>query len=630
MLKLYGKMKPLQWICLVIIIGLTILQVYCTMSMIDYISGITTAVQYLGYKSDPSQLASLLPSNDTVSVETMIEFIETNGWDGFIAAFGITDETILTIANTTTTDIWYNGGMMLAFAAGSAGCQIVVSVISSYIAARLATDIRTDVNKKISGFSLAELSRFSTASLVTRATNDIQNVQMTTLTMMRMVFVAPVMIIWAICKVQSTSWQLTTATVVAVVLLLATIIILMTITIPKFKKTQKLTDKVNSITQENLTGIRVVRAFNAEKYQEEKFDRTNEELTGTMLFTGRAISLLSPGMTIIMNGLTLAIYWIGAYLINGGVTNFGDVISFTILASQIVMSFVMVMMMFILLPRAQVCAERINEVLETEDIIRDPETEVVPDPGIRGSIEFRDVSFRYPDAEECTLEHISFKAEAGQTVAFIGSTGSGKSTLVNLVTRLYDVTDGQILIDGVDIRDMKQSSLRARIGFVPQKGLLFSGTVRSNIAFGDPSISDEKVHEAAEVACADEFIEKMEQGYDSPIARGGTNVSGGQKQRLCIARAVAISPEFFVFDDSFSALDYKTDKQVRANLGESQAQATKMIVAQRIGTIMDADLIVVLADGKVVGEGTHRELLNSCDVYREIALSQLSREELGI
>ena len=396
---------------------------------------------------------------------------------------------------------------------------------------------------------------------------------------------------------------------------------------PKFRMMQKLTDRLNGVTRENLTGIKVVRAYNAESYQEEKFEKANNDFTGTQLFTGRVMAPMSPVMMLVMNGLTLAIYWIGATLMNAGEIQYETIVSFMTLASQVIMAFLMLLMMFILLPRAEVAAKRINEVLYTPLSICDPETE---QPATEvGTVEFRDVSFRYPDADADVFGHISFRAEKGQTIAFIGSTGSGKSTLINLVPRFYDATEGEVLVDGVNVRDMKQSTLRDKIGYVPQKGVLFTGTVAENIAFGGKADRDEVV-EAAKIAEADAFIGEMEQGYDSPIAQGGKNVSGGQKQRISIARAVAQRPEIMIFDDSFSALDYKTDKKVRENLREHMQGVTNLIVAQRIGTIMDADKIIVLDQGKAVGEGTHRELLETCPVYREIALSQLSKEELGL
>lgn len=451
---------------------------------------------------------------------------------------------------------------------------------------------------------------------------------MANILMLRMAVAAPITAVWAILKIQTASTQLTVATIVAVVLLVAFLALLMVFVMPKFKIMQKLVDRLNGVSRENLTGIRVIRAYNAEDYQQRKFEEANETITKTQLFTGRMMSLMSPVMMLIMNGVSLAIYWLGASLINKGTTDYATVAAFMQLASQIIMAFMMVMMMFVLLPRAQVSAKRINEVLETPLSVADPETEQ-PLTEV-GTVEFKDVSFEYSDSDEKVIQNISFKVEKGETVAFIGSTGSGKSTLINLVPRFFDATEGQVLVDGVDVRNLKQSTLRRLIGYVPQKGVLFSGTVKSNIAFGVPDLSDEEIISAAKVAEADEFVSQMENGYDSAISQGGKNVSGGQKQRLSIARAVAVKPEIFIFDDSFSALDYKTDKKVRENLKAAADGATKLIVAQRIGTIMDADKIIVLDSGKAVGIGTHKELLNTCDIYREIALSQLSKEELGL
>lgn len=422
--------------------------------------------------------------------------------------------------------------------------------------------------------------------------------------------------------------QLTIATAVAVVFLIIFLMLLMIFVMPKFKIMQKLVDGLNGVSRENLTGLRVVRAYNAEEYQEKKFGEANEKITKTQLFTSRMMSLLSPIMMLIMNGITLAIYWLGATLINAGELDLATMTAFTMLASQIIMSFMMLMFMFVLMPRAQVSASRINQVLETKSSIAEPETDA--ERTEEGTLEFKNVSFAYPDSELPVIKNISFKAQKGDTVAFIGSTGSGKSTLVNLVPRFFDVTEGQILVDGADVKTIKQKTLRKLIGYVPQKGVLFTGTVRENIAFGNPEISNDEVVAAAKAAEADGFIMQMEKGYDSEISQGGKNVSGGQKQRLSIARAVAVKPEFFIFDDSFSALDYKTDKKVRENLKKVAEGATKLIVAQRIGTIMDANRIVVLDKGEAVGIGTHKDLLESCEVYREIALSQLSKEELGI
>jgi len=580
MFKLYKKLRPVDWVLLVVLVGLTVLQVYCTMTLADFVQDI------------------------------------------------IGDITLLPYGMATTGDIWYHGGMMLLVAAGSMGCQICVGLISSYVASNHSANIRSAIYKKVDGLSVFEREKFSTPSLITRTTNDVQQVQMANILMLRMAVAAPITAIWAVCKIQAASTQLTVATAVAVVLLIIFLTLLMIFVMPKFKIMQKLVDGLNGVSRENLTGLRVVRAYNAEEYQEKKFGEANEKITKTQLYTSRLMSLLSPVMMLVMNGITLAIYWLGATLINAGDLDLATMTSFTILASQIIMSFMMLMFMFVLMPRAQVSASRINAVLETESSVKDPETDAERTEA--GTLEFKNVSFAYPDSELPVIKNVSFKANKGDTIAFIGSTGSGKSTLVNLVPRFFDVTEGQILIDGVDVKDIKQKTLRKLIGYVPQKGVLFTGTVRENIAFGNPGISEEEVVAAAKAAEADEFIMQMEKGYDSEISQGGKNVSGGQKQRLSIARAVAVKPEFFIFDDSFSALDYKTDKKVRENLKTVAEGATKLIVAQRIGTIMDATQIVVLDNGEAVGIGTHKELLDSCEVYREIALSQLSKEELGI
>ncbi len=632
MLKYLKNLSVKDWVLIVIIIGLTVLQVWCTMLLVDYVSDITQTTMYVAMQN-----ASSMPDKYVEMLEPLFSVfgLELCDWDGLLQYSSLLESSypeiytiMLNVTSTTTADIWYYGGMMVLVALGSAGCQIVIAILASDITANLSARMRSKLNNKIQSFSIAEINKFSTASLITRTTNDVQQVDMAILLILRMVFAAPVTAIWALCKIQGVATSLTVATAVAIILILAGIVTLLMCVMPVNKKMQTKIDRINGITRENLTGLRVVKAYNAEDYQEEKFDIANNDLSRAQIFSGRVMGLMSPLMTICMNGLTLAIYWLGAYIIDAGTAEFSTIVSFTMLSSQIIMSFVMLLMMFMFWPRASAAARRINEVLYTENSIVDPEEEK-PFTSV-GEIEFRDVSFRYPDSDENVLEHISFKAEKGQTVAFIGSTGSGKSTLVNLVTRLYDVTEGEVLIDGVDVRDVKQKTLRSRIGFVPQKGVLFSGTVKSNIGFGRDEISDEEAKAAAEVACADEFIEKMEGEYDAPIAQGGSNVSGGQRQRLCIARAVAINPEFYVFDDSFSALDFKTDRQVRENLAETQKNATKLIVAQRIGTIMDADQIVVLNEGKMAGIGTHEELLQNCPVYRDIALSQLSKEELGL
>lgn len=581
MFKLYKKLKAADWLIVALIVGITVAQVFFTMELTDKISDIVGAIR-------------------AVSAG---------------------------VPGATVGDIWREGGIMLAFAVCTALCQTAVCFAAAKVSSDLSATLRGKVYAKVESFSIAEVNRFSTPSLITRTTNDIQQVHMANVMTLRMLIYAPIMAIWAICKINASSGELTAATAVAVIVLVVCIAAVMLLVMPKFRLMQKLTDRLNGVTRENLTGIRVVRAYNAEDYQQNKFEKANTEFTGTQLFTGRLLALMSPIMMLVMNGLTLAIYWIGASLMNAGEIEYQTIVSFMTLASQVIMAFLMMLMMFILLPRASVAAKRINEVLETELSVKDPETETPVKEC--GTVEFRDVSFRYPDADADVFEHISFRAEKGQTIAFIGSTGSGKSTLINLVPRFYDATEGEVLVDGVNVKELKQSTLRDKIGYVPQKGVLFTGTVAENIAFGGKA-DREEIEEAAKIAEADGFIGEMENGYDSPIAQGGKNVSGGQKQRLSIARAVATRPEIMIFDDSFSALDYRTDKQVRANLKEHLAGVTNLIVAQRIGTIMDADKIIVLDKGKAVGEGTHRELLENCDVYREIALSQLSKEELGL
>ncbi len=627
MFKLYKKLRPIDWVLLIVLVGLTVLQVYCTMLLVDYTKDIIQSITLLDYFNHPEKL------DEAGALAALIGSL--GGWGNVtaeaLAAAGVEGSKageLMKIASASTGDIWRSGGLMLAVALGSAAAQCAVGLIASYVSAGLSTNIRSAVYKKVDSFSASEVDKFSTPSLITRTTNDVQQVQIANIMMLRMVVAAPITAVWAICKIRATSMQLTWATIVAVVLMLACITAIMIVVMPKFKSMQKLTDKLNGVSRENLTGIRVVRAYNAEGYQEEKFEKANVAITKTQLFTGRVMALMSPIMTLIMNGISLALYWIGASLINKGATDFPTISSFMMLASQIIMAFMMLMMMFVLLPRAQVSAERINRVLGTEVSVKDPETDA--ERTETGTVEFKNVTFRYPDSDEAVIKNISFRVNKGDTVAFIGSTGSGKSTLINLVPRFFDVTEGQILIDGVDVREIKQKTLRHIIGYVPQKGVLFTGTVKENIAFGNPALSDEEIVAAAKVAEADDFVSRMEKGYESDISQGGKNVSGGQKQRLSIARAVAMKPEIFIFDDSFSALDYKTDKKVRENLREAAAGTTKLIVAQRIGTIMDADKIVVLDSGDAVGVGTHKELLETCPVYREIALSQLSKEELGL
>lgn len=633
MIRLMKFLKAQDWVMILMIAGLTILQVYCTMTMMDYISNITKSIQYVYIRNNPAELGEqfgVLYSgykatfDTTTSQETLL-----NGfWKMVNENFGQMYPAVGEIANANVGDIWFNGGIMLLLATGMVGCQMVISVMASFISSRVATSIRKAVNDKVTSFSLAEINHFSTASLITRTTNDVQMFQMTLLLMMRMFLTAPITAVWAILKIQSVSWTLMIPTLVGVIALVVFLVFLLVLVMPKFRLAQKLLDKVNGQTRENVNGIRVVHAYNAETYQQDKFASTNDELTKTQLFTGRSMAVLMPYITLIMNAISLLVYWFGSYLINDGVTSYPEVLSMMMLSTQIVMSFMMLLVMFFMLPRASVSAKRINEVLATKNSITDPEMEKPLKE--QGSIKFDDVSFRYPDGDDDVLSHISFEAKKGETIAFIGATGSGKSTIVNLVSRLYDASEGHVIIDGVDVKNLKQKTLRDLVGFVPQKGLLFSGSVKSNIKFGAEKATDEEVIRAAKVAEADSFIQEMDQKYDALIAQGGSNVSGGQRQRLCIARAVIKNPEFFVFDDSFSALDFKTDRKVRENLKEQAKDATKLIVAQRIGTIMDADHIVVLSEGKMVGYGRHEELLESCPIYRDIALSQLSKEELGL
>ncbi len=623
MVKLYKNLKALDWLLIALIVGITVAQVYFTMELTDQISNIVGAITNVNLRTNVfGEFVDWTRISDLTYVSTLLPvYGEAYGSAEALQA------ALIAVQNASTADIWTEGGFMLVFAVCAALCQAASGIAASFVASRLSATLRGKVYSKVESFSIAEVNKFSTASLITRTTNDIQQVHMANILVLRMLIYAPIMAIWAICKINASSGELTLATAIAIVILIVCILAIMLTVMPKFKLMQKLTDRLNGVTRENLTGIRVVRAYNAENYQQAKFSKVNDDFTRTQLFTGRVMALMSPVMMLVMNGLTLAIYWIGASLMNAGEIEYQTIVSFMTLASQVVMAFLMLLMMFILLPRAQVTAKRINEVLDTPLSIADPETEKPLTE--EGTVEFKDVSFRYPDADADVFEHISFRAEKGQTIAFIGSTGSGKSTLINLVPRFYDATEGEVLVDGVNVKDIKQSTLRDKIGYVPQKGVLFSGTVAENIGFGGKADRDEIV-EAAKVAEADGFINEMTEGYDSPISQGGKNVSGGQKQRISIARAVAQKPEIMIFDDSFSALDYKTDKKVRENLKEKMSGATNLIVAQRIGTIMDADKIIVLDQGKAVGEGTHEELLRTCDVYREIALSQLSKEELGL
>ena len=532
-------------------------------------------------------------------------------------------------------DILINGGYMLACAFGSLLSAIIVGYLVSNISATFSMKVRKKLFNKVENLSMNEVKQFSTSSLITRTTNDITQVQMLISMGLQLLIKAPITAIWAISKIlnKSTEWSIITA--IAVAVLLTTIGIIMIIVLPKFKIVQKLTDNLNNVTRENLTGIRVVRAFNAEEYQENKFENVNTKLTNQQLFNQKTFAILSPIMYLVMYFLTLSIYFVGASLIKETVlsnklTMFGDMVVFSTYAMQIIMSFLMLAMIFMMVPRASVSANRINEVLDTEEGIKDGSIDKVTTKE-KGTVEFRNVSFKYPDAKEYLLRNISFKAEEGQTIAFIGSTGSGKSTLINLVPRFYDATEGEVLVDGINVKDYTQEFLHNKIGYVPQKAVMFDGTVNTNIAYGEngkPEVTEKQIKKAIEVAQGKEFVEKMDNKYDTHIASGGTNVSGGQKQRLAIARAIARDPEIYIFDDSFSALDYKTDATLRKALKEHTKTSTSLIVAQRIGTIMNADKIIVLDNGKCVGMGTHKELLKSCKVYKQIALSQLSKEEL--
>ncbi len=532
-------------------------------------------------------------------------------------------------------DVLYNGGMMLACALGSLVSSVVVAMISARIATNCGAILRGKQFKKVQSFSMEEVGRFSTASLITRSTNDVTQVQMFVVLGLQMLIKAPIMAVWSICKIVSSTWQWTLAMAVAIVVLLVVVLVCIAVALPKFKKMQKLTDDLNRVTRENLSGLYVVRAYNAEDYQEKKFDDANKAMTDTMLFSQRTLSFLMPSIQLIMSGLSLAVYWIGAALINqAGIMEkmslFGSMMTFAQYAIQVVMAFMMLVMIFMILPRASVAAGRINEVLDTPLSVTDGSL-TSGKSDVKGEVEFRNVSFKYPDAEDCVLQNVTFTAKRGETVAIIGATGSGKSTLINLIPRFYDATEGEVLVDGVNVKEYKQKSLRDKIGYVSQKATLFSGSVRSNVAYGDNGrlqASEQDVAYAIETAQAKDFVEGLNGSYDGYVAQRGANFSGGQKQRLSIARAIARKPEILIFDDSFSALDYKTDKALRKALKERSGDATRIIVAQRIGTIRDADKILVIEDGKIVGNGTHGELMRSCETYRQIALSQLSKEEL--
>ena len=540
------------------------------------------------------------------------------------------------VSPDTDMDVVYgDGGMMLLCAFGSLVVSIVVGGLAAWIATSFSKRLRELEYARVQSFSLEEMNKFSTSSLITRSTNDITQIQMTTAMGLMIMIRAPIMAVWAIMKILDKNWEWTAATAVAVVVIVTVISVIMIYAIPRFKRIQGLTDNVNRVTRENLAGIRVVRAYNAESYQEEKSEVANRELTDTNLSANRALAVMFPTMMLVMNGLALSIYWIGAILIDATampmdrMVLFSDMVVFSSYAMQIVMSFIMLVMIFMILPRAMVASKRIQEVINTEPSVRDgPGT----DAPRQGTVEFRNVSFRYPGTSGDVLHNISFTASKGETVAFIGSTGSGKTSIVDLVPRFYDATEGQVLVDGVDVREYRLQDLRDRIGYVPQKAFMFKGTIDSNVRYGNVSAeaTEEQVIRAVRIAQATEFVEGKEGQYQSEVAQGGTNLSGGQKQRLSIARAVCRDPEIYIFDDSFSALDYRTDRVLRETLRREISDATTLIVAQRIGTIMDADRIVVIDDGEVVGIGRHEELLRTCPVYLDIARSQFSEEELGL
>ena len=581
MIKLLKNFSKKDWFLILISFALIVVQVWLELKMPDYMSEITKLVQ---------------------------------------------------TENVKMSDILTQGGYMLICAFGSLVSAIIVGYFVSNIAATFSMKVRKRLFDKVEDLSMGEVKKFQTSSLITRTTNDITQIQMLIAMGLQLLIKAPITAIWAITKILNKNIEWSLITLVCVIVLFVTIGVLMIIVMPRFKLVQNLIDKLNGVTRENLTGIRVVRAFNAEKYQEEKFEKVNNDLTNMQLFNQKAFSIMQPVMYLVMYFLTLSIYFVGAKLISESLMAdkiglFGDMVVFSSYAMQVIMSFLMLAMIFMMLPRAEVSAKRINEVLDTDISIKNGTKKEEKE---KGTVEFKNVSFKYPDADEYLLENISFKAKKGETVAFIGSTGSGKSTLINLIPRFYDATKGTVLVDGVDVKEYDLNYLYNKLGYVSQKAVMFNGTVSSNIEYGDngKKITKEEIKNAIKIAQAEEFVSKMENTYDAHIAQGGTNVSGGQKQRLSIARAIARNPEIYIFDDSFSALDYKTDSILRKELKKYTKDATILIVAQRIGTIMNADKIIVLDEGKCAGIGTHKELLESCEVYKEIALSQLSKEEL--
>ncbi|MEK3984904.1 multidrug ABC transporter ATP-binding protein [Paenibacillus sp. VTT E-133280] len=585
MLKLLKNLEPKEWFLFGISLMFIIAQVWLDLELPDYMSDITRLIQTPGSE--------------------MNEILVAGGW-------------------------------MLLCALGSLATSVVVAGIAARIAADLSARLRSNLFDKVQSFSMEEISNFSTASLITRSTNDITQVQMLIVIGLQLLVKAPILAVWAILKISGKSWEWTLTTGAAVALLVVIVAVCIVLVLPKFKKLQLLTDNLNRVSRENLNGLRVIRAYNAEEYQEQKFAVANNELTSTNLFANNVMTLLMPSITLIMSGLSLSIYWVGAVLIQAAEGTakmglFSDMIVFSSYAMQVVMAFMMLIMIFILLPRAQVSAKRINEVLETVPSLKNGSVTQFPVKR-EDEIEFKGVSFKYPDAEEYVLENISFTAKQGETVAFIGSTGCGKSTLVNLIPRFYDATEGEVLVNGINVREYDQQALRNKMGYVSQKAVLFGGTVSSNIAFGENGsgqVLSSDIVDAVYTSQSSEFVEKLEGNYDAHIAQGGTNLSGGQKQRLSIARAIARRPEILIFDDSFSALDYKTDRKLRSELKKDANDSTMLIVAQRIGTIKDADKIIVLEAGRIAGMGTHDELMQSCDIYQEIAYSQLTKEELA-
>lgn len=583
MVKILKYLNPKEWALFGVSILFVVAQVWLDLELPDYMSEITRLVQTPGSE--------------------MNEIISTGGW-------------------------------MLLCALGSLATSIVVAGIAARIAANFSSRLRSKLFDKVQSFSMEEINSFSTASLITRSTNDITQVQMLIVIGLQLLVKAPILAVWALLKITGRSWQWSLTTGIAVGVLILIVGICVVLVLPKFQKLQQLTDNLNRVSRENLTGLRVIRAYNAEGYQEDKFGEANHELTRTNLFANNVLAVLMPSITMIMSGLSLAIYWVGAALIQSADMSakmglFSDMIVFSSYAIQVVMAFMMLIMIFILMPRAHVSAKRINEVLDTKPSLSNGSLTASPSK-LAGEVEFRNVSFKYPDAEDYVLKDISFTAKKGETVAFIGSTGCGKSTVVNLIPRFYDATEGEVLVDGINVNQYEQGALRNKMGYVSQKAVLFGGTVTSNIAFGDngSDVSVEVV-DAVYTSQASDFVENMEGSYDAHIAQGGSNLSGGQKQRLSIARAIARRPEILIFDDSFSALDYKTDRKLRSELKKGARGTTMLIVAQRIGTIKDADKIIVLEDGIIAGMGTHEELMNTCSVYQEIAYSQLSKEELA-